>query len=48
MVNNGGGRVLPQQQAGFISGHNVNVDKGFGSHIGFSDSSLNGGGLDFG
>lgn len=48
MVNNGGGRVLPQQQAGFLSGHNVNVDKGFGSHLGVNSSNLNGGSLDFG
>lgn len=48
ILNNGGGRILPQQQANFISGHNVNVDKGLGSNFGVSSSNLNGGALDFG
>jgi hypothetical protein len=48
ILNNGGGRILPQQQANFISGHNVNVDKGMNSNFGVSKSNLNGGALDFG
>ncbi len=48
ILNNGGGRILPQQQANFISGHNVNVDKGLGPNFGVLNSNVNGGALDFG
>jgi hypothetical protein len=48
ILSNGGGRVLPQQQASFLTQYNVNVDKNFSGPFFSSDSSLNGGALDFG
>ena len=48
ILNNGGGRILSQQESNFLSGYNVNVDKGLGGTFGVSSSNLNGGALDFG
>jgi hypothetical protein len=48
ILNNGGSRTLPQQQASFVSQYNVNVDKNFAGPFLSSDSNLNGGALNYG
>lgn len=48
ILNNGGGRVLPQQQSNFITQYNVNVDKNFTGRFDSSSSNITGGALDFG
>jgi len=48
MLNNGGGRVLSQQQSNFLSSYNINVDKGLGTSFGVSNNNVNGGAGDFG
>ena len=48
ILNNGGGRILSQQESNFLSGYNVNVDKGLGGSFGTFGSNFNGGALNFG
>ena len=48
ILNNGGGRVLPQQLTLFAADHNVNVDKIHGGGYLSSPDNVSGGALDFG